>query len=154
MDLNKYVKLHILSDLSPTDHLYRWVLKIPWYVTISPVTMSLTVGDKFQSFALWEEAVKKYELENYVQLWRREARTIQAAKKRLTSTTDRQFNEDLQYYDTAVSRGEGSILQEQLEAVPTHQLYEVNAAFKSGLESQRMASILKLSPWIRITIMI
>ena len=23
MDLNKYVKLHILSDLSPTDHLYR-----------------------------------------------------------------------------------------------------------------------------------
>ena len=108
--------------------------------------MSLTVGDKFQSFALWEEAVKKYELENYVQLWRREARTIQAAKKRLTSTTDRQFNEDLQYYDTAVSRGEGSILQEQLEAVPTHQLYEVNAAFKSGFESQRMASILKLSP--------
>lgn len=61
--------------------------------------MSLTVGDKFQSFALWEEAVKKYELENYVQLWRRDARTIQAAKKRLTSTTDRQFNEDLQYYE-------------------------------------------------------
>ena len=59
--------------------------------------MSLTVGDKFQSFALWEEAVKKYELENYVQ--RRDARTIQAAKKRLTSTTDRQFNEDLQYYE-------------------------------------------------------
>ena len=47
--------------------------------------MSLTVGDKFQSFALWEEAVKKYELENYVQLWRRDARTIQAAKKRLTN---------------------------------------------------------------------
>ena len=61
--------------------------------------MSLTVGDKFQSFALWEEAVKKYELENYVQLWRRDARTIQAAKKRLISTTDRQFNEDLQYYE-------------------------------------------------------
>ena len=48
--------------------------------------------------------------------------------------------------NTAVSRGEGSILQEQLEAVPTRQLFEVNAAFKSGLESQRMASILKLSP--------
>ena len=61
--------------------------------------MSLNVGDKFQSFALWEEAVKKYELENYVQLWKRDARTIQAAKKRLTSTTDRQFNEDLQYYE-------------------------------------------------------
>ena len=51
--------------------------------------MSLTDGDKFQSFALWEEAVKEYELENYVQLWRRDARTIQAAKKCLTSTTDR-----------------------------------------------------------------
>ena len=63
--------------------------------------MSLTVGDKFQSFALWEEAVKKYELENYIQLWRRDARTstIQTAKKRLSSTTDRQFNEDLQYYE-------------------------------------------------------
>ena len=59
--------------------------------------MSLTVGDKFQRFALWEEAVKKYELENYVQLWRRDARTMQAAKKRLTSTTDRQFNEELKY---------------------------------------------------------
>ena len=82
--------------------------------------MSLTVGDTFQSFALWEEAVKKFELENYVQLWRRDARTIQAAKKRLTSTTDRQFNEDLQLImnlNTALSRGEGSILQEQLEAV-------------------------------------
>ena len=61
--------------------------------------MSLTVGDKFQSFALWEEAVKKYELENYVQLWRRDARTIQTAKKRLTSTKDRQFNDDFQYYE-------------------------------------------------------
>ena len=95
MDLNKYVKLHILSDLSPTDHLYRWALKI---------------------------------------LWRRDARTIQAAKKRLTSTIDRQFNEDLQYYELKYccikgggGGGEGSILQEQLEAVPTHQLFEVNA---------------------------
>ena len=37
--------------------------ELSFYVMISPVTMSLTVGDKFQSFALWEEAVKKYELE-------------------------------------------------------------------------------------------
>ena len=108
--------------------------------------MSLTVGDKFRSFALWEEAVKKYELENYVQLWRRDARTIQAAKKRLTSTTDRQFNEDLQYNELKYCciKGEGSILQEQLEAVPTHQLFEVNAAFKSGLKVTKDGQYLEI----------
>ena len=58
--------------------------------------MSFTVGDKFQSFALWEETVKKYELENHVRLWKRDARSIQAARKRMPN---RQLNEDLQYYD-------------------------------------------------------
>ena len=44
--------------------------------------MSFKVGDKFPSFSSWEEAVEMYEQENFVQLWRRDARNILAAKKR------------------------------------------------------------------------
>ena len=58
--------------------------------------MSFKVGDKFPSFSSWEEAVKTYEQENFVQLWRRDIRTILAAKKRMPN---RIFNEDIKYYE-------------------------------------------------------
>ena len=49
-----------------------------------------TVGEKFESVASLSEKIKQFELENYVQLWKRYARKIIAAK-----TITKSINEDL-----------------------------------------------------------
>lgn len=45
--------------------------------------VSFNVGDKFSSFAELDEKISLYSSTNYVQLWKRDARTIEAAKKRV-----------------------------------------------------------------------
>ncbi|KAH9360442.1 hypothetical protein HPB48_003056 [Haemaphysalis longicornis] len=45
--------------------------------------VNFSVGDKFSSFAEVEEKIDRYCSANYVKLWKRDARTIQAAKKRV-----------------------------------------------------------------------
>ena len=55
---------------------------------------SFSVGDTFSSFEEVEGKIKEYEKINYVQFWKREARTIEAAKKR----TDRYMKPELKYY--------------------------------------------------------
>ncbi|KAL1470613.1 hypothetical protein MTO96_004564 [Rhipicephalus appendiculatus] len=45
--------------------------------------INFNVGDKFSTFAELEEKISRYSAANYVQLWKRDARTIQAAKKRV-----------------------------------------------------------------------
>ena len=42
---------------------------------------SFSVGDTFSSFEEVEGKIKEYEKINYVQFWKCEARTIEAAKK-------------------------------------------------------------------------
>lgn len=53
-----------------------------------------TVGETFSTLSDLEKKIKLYEETNFMKFWRREARTIAAAKKRL----DRPLKEDLLYY--------------------------------------------------------
>ena len=57
--------------------------------------VSFTVGDQFMSFDSQQSRIKMYELVNFTQFWKRDARTIEAAKKRL----DRSLNPALKYYE-------------------------------------------------------
>ncbi|XP_077506636.1 uncharacterized protein LOC144115891 [Amblyomma americanum] len=45
--------------------------------------ISFNVGDTFASFSELEEKLSRYSTQNYIQLWKRDARTIAAAKKRV-----------------------------------------------------------------------
>lgn len=45
--------------------------------------ISFSVGDKFSTLAELEEKISRYSAANYVQLWKRDTRTIQAARKRV-----------------------------------------------------------------------
>ena len=54
----------------------------------------LFLGEKFPTLKELEVKVKKFEATNFVQLWKREARTIESAKKRV----DRYMKEELKYY--------------------------------------------------------
>ena len=42
---------------------------------------TFTVGDRFSTFQKLRDKISEYEKSNFVQLWKREARTIDAAKK-------------------------------------------------------------------------
>ncbi|KAL1470285.1 hypothetical protein MTO96_040524 [Rhipicephalus appendiculatus] len=53
----------------------------PGVPSVAEATFS--VGDEFASFAALEEKVSLYSSTNYVQLWKRDTRTIEGAKKRV-----------------------------------------------------------------------
>ena len=55
----------------------------------------VAVGKKFSSFADLERAITLFEERNFVKFWKREARTIEAAKKHI----DRHINPKLKYYE-------------------------------------------------------
>ena len=55
----------------------------------------IAVGKKFGSFADLERTIRLYEERNFVKFWKREARSIEAAKKRI----DRHMNLKLKYYE-------------------------------------------------------
>ena len=51
--------------------------------------MEFYSGQRFNSFALLEKTVKSYEASNYVNLWKRDSRTIEGQLRR---TPDKVFN--------------------------------------------------------------
>ena len=55
----------------------------------------IAVGKTFSSFADLERAITLFEERNFVKFWIREARTIEAAKKRI----DRHINPKMKYYE-------------------------------------------------------
>ena len=57
--------------------------------------LSFSVGDSFSTFEDLENKVKEYEGTHFVQVWKRDARTIGAAKKRL----DKFLKPELKYYE-------------------------------------------------------
>jgi hypothetical protein len=61
---------------------------------LEPQAVAFSVGDKFGTFQELELMIAKYESANFVQVWKREARTINAAKKRI----DRYMKPELKYY--------------------------------------------------------
>ena len=54
-----------------------------------------SVGDSFESFDALQTNIKAHEQAHFVKFWKRDARTIEAAKKRL----DRPLNPALKYYE-------------------------------------------------------
>ena len=56
---------------------------------------SFAVGDLFSTFNELEAKVKAYERANFVKFWKRDARTIEAAKNRLNKF----LKPELKYYE-------------------------------------------------------
>ena len=56
--------------------------------------VTFSVGDEFQSFSDLEVQADEFEEANSIKLWKRDCRTIAAAKKRL----DRHLDNKLNYY--------------------------------------------------------
>lgn len=78
-----------------------------------PHTTSFKVGDSFKSFEEVESKLKEYEKVNCVQYWKRDARTVEAAQKRI----NRPLSQCMKYYEVTfccihggkkfTSKGEG-----------------------------------------------
>ena len=61
--------------------------------------VSFAVGESFGTFEELEVKIKAYEQRHYVQLWKRDTRTVQAAQKRLNSP----LSERIKYYEVKYS---------------------------------------------------
>ena len=59
------------------------------------IRVLIAVGKKFSNFADLERAITLFEEMDFVKFWKREARTTEAAKKRI----DRHINPKLKYYE-------------------------------------------------------
>lgn len=61
----------------------------------SSASVSFAVGDSFQSFEEVEARIKRYKELNFVEFWKRDSRTVEAASKRL----NRPLLPRLKYYE-------------------------------------------------------
>ena len=59
------------------------------------MNVSFRVGDMFSSFDELDLKLKRFERTNFMQFWKRDARTIEAAKKRV----ERFLKPELKYYE-------------------------------------------------------
>lgn len=57
--------------------------------------VTFSIGERFSSYKDLEEKIKLYEVSNYCQLWKRDSRTVEAARKRLSQ----HLADDIQYYE-------------------------------------------------------
>ena len=64
-----------------------------------------SVEEKFSSFETLEKKIKSFESSSFVQLWKRDCRTVEAAKTRLTKF----LNPDLKYYEVKYCCTQGGI---------------------------------------------
>ena len=60
-----------------------------------PAPVSFSVGDEFRSYDLLEEKIRDYEDQHYVKFWKRDCRTVDAARRRV----NRALNDSLRYYE-------------------------------------------------------
>lgn len=60
-----------------------------------PQSKSFVVGETFRSFEEVENRLKEYEQANYVQFWKRDARTVENAKKQI----NRHLHDRIKYYE-------------------------------------------------------
>ena len=63
-------------------------------VDLTADTPGFKIGDSFQKFEDLEKKLKEFESFRYVKFWKREARTVEAAKNRV----NRYINPQLKYY--------------------------------------------------------
>jgi len=60
--------------------------------------VSISVGDRFDTFDELAEKIQQYSDENYIQMWMRDARTIAAAAKRVPKRAA-VMKPELKYYN-------------------------------------------------------
>ena len=101
-----------------------------------PVKSTFTVGNTFGSFSQLDESITDFQTENHVQLWKREARSISAAKARLT---ERHIDPHLKYYELKYCciHG-GKQFTSDGKGKKTHSkksIYDVNVACSSSLKT-------------------
>ena len=68
--------------------------------TSSSEEVKFTIGDIFSSFSELKDKIEDFEKANFVQLYIRRSRSIEAAAKRAPK---KQFNEELKYYEVEYS---------------------------------------------------
>lgn len=64
-------------------------------VTEAVTDVTFTVGELFESYDQLERKLEEYQRKKFVQFWKRDTRTIEAARKRL----DKPLKTDLRYYE-------------------------------------------------------
>ena len=64
-----------------------------------PEEVTFSVNDVFNSFEELDKKIKQYEGKKVVQLWKRNSRTIEAARKRI----DRHLDKRIKYYELTYS---------------------------------------------------
>ena len=64
-----------------------------------PEEVTFSVNDIFNSFDEVDKKIKQYEGKKAVQLWKRDSRTIEAARKRI----DRHLDKQIKYYELTYS---------------------------------------------------
>ena len=96
--------------------------------------MELSIGDRFSSFAELEQKVKSYQVANYVQLWKRDTRTIAAAQRR---TPNRHFNPDIKYAEILYScvHGGRKHLSKSTGKRPNTSTFKVDCPFQLKLKA-------------------
>lgn len=70
-------------------------MEIGGEVEVSTNVVGFCVGDSFPTFQELDEQVKAYEKAHFVQFWKRDARTIETAKRRLNKF----IKPELKYYE-------------------------------------------------------
>ena len=96
MVLDKNSSNKLMSNSSNMLYFVLLQLKISLShkIQYKALPMDFSVGDTFSSYTQLEEKLKSYQSTNYVQMWKRDSRTIVTAQKRMPN---RRFNPDIKY---------------------------------------------------------
>ncbi len=68
----------------------RWLVIMAAHTNIN----QFTVGNKFSTFAEFEDRLESFEQQSYTQWWKRDCCTVERARKRLV----RYLSDDIHYY--------------------------------------------------------
>lgn len=107
----------------------------------------LSVGDIFSSFADLDKKLKSYQSTNYVQLWKRDSRTIATAQKRMPN---RQFNPDIKYYELwyACVHGGRSHTSKSQGQRPNQSTFKVDCPYQLKLRSSEDGQNLVITKYV------
>ena len=58
-------------------------MKMATAAAVLSCRISFSLGEEFESYEELEKKLNEYKAENYVEFWKRDARTVECAKRRL-----------------------------------------------------------------------
>ena len=89
------VRRQLLPKMAQSQNGESSVLEVASEVQVENTPVSFSVGDIFPAFEQLEAKIKSYEEQNYVKFWKRDCRTIEAARKRV----NRSLSDNIKYYE-------------------------------------------------------